>query len=78
MVRPGFIYGGPATTSMTAQWFAAAEAGGMLQRAAGQDELVTSAEAYRALGRTPCHTPFTEAPTRHYLAWKAARPVSTR
>ncbi|MFD7659279.1 NAD-dependent epimerase/dehydratase family protein [Actinosynnema sp. NPDC059797] len=27
IVRPGFMYGGPATTSMTAQWFAAAEAG---------------------------------------------------
>jgi hypothetical protein len=27
VVRPGFIYGGAATTSMTAQWFAAAEAG---------------------------------------------------
>ncbi|WP_033342976.1 NAD-dependent epimerase/dehydratase family protein [Catenuloplanes japonicus] len=28
VVRPGFIYGGPATTSMTARWFAAAENGG--------------------------------------------------
>ncbi|WP_405594873.1 NAD-dependent epimerase/dehydratase family protein [Streptomyces sp. NBC_01410] len=27
VVRPGFLYGGPATTSMTGQWFAAAEAG---------------------------------------------------
>ncbi len=27
VVRPGFMYGGPATTSMTGQWFAAAEAG---------------------------------------------------
>ncbi|WP_406263485.1 NAD-dependent epimerase/dehydratase family protein [Streptomyces sp. NBC_00191] len=26
-VTPGFLYGGPATTSMTGQWFAAAEAG---------------------------------------------------
>ncbi|MFI1761444.1 NAD-dependent epimerase/dehydratase family protein [Streptomyces sp. NPDC020800] len=27
VVRPGFMYGGPATTSMAGQWFAAAEAG---------------------------------------------------
>ncbi|WP_019060296.1 hypothetical protein [Streptomyces prunicolor] len=55
-----------------------AEAGGMMQLAADQDELVTSAKAHRLLGWTPRHTSFTDAPTRHYLAWKAARPVSTR
>lgn len=27
VVRPGFVYGGPATTSMTGHWFVAAEAG---------------------------------------------------
>ncbi|MET7296229.1 NAD-dependent epimerase/dehydratase family protein [Streptomyces griseoloalbus] len=27
VVRPGFMYGGPATTSLSGQWFAAAEAG---------------------------------------------------
>jgi nucleoside-diphosphate-sugar epimerase len=152
VVRPGFLYGGPASTSMTAQWFAAAEAGnpvfygdtakrwswvhvddladayvrildnpaavdgetfviaddqrltaldiqrtavraaghtgeialesaeagGMMQLAADQDELVTSAKAHRLLGWTPRHTSFTDDPARHYRAWKAARPVSTR
>ena len=145
VVRPGFLYGGPATTSMTGQWFAAAEAGepvfygdpakrwswvhvddladayarilenpaavdgevfviaddqrltaldvqraavraaghlgeitldsaaagGMLQMAADQDELVTSAKAHRLLGWRPRHVSFTDAPRRHYLAWQA-------
>ncbi|WP_328498623.1 NAD-dependent epimerase/dehydratase family protein [Streptomyces sp. NBC_00414] len=147
VVRPGFMYGGPATTSMTGQWFAgaeagepvfygdttkrwswihvddladayvrvldnpaavdgevfvvaddqrlsaldmqrvavsaagwtggiaeeSAEAGGMLQMAADQDELVTSAKAHRLLGWRPRHASFTDAPERHYRAWKAAR-----
>ncbi|MCZ4513070.1 NAD(P)H-binding protein, partial [Streptomyces sp. ActVer] len=150
VVRPGFMYGGPASTSMTGQWFAAAEAGspvfygdtakrwswvhvddladayvrildnpaavdgetfviaddqrlaaldmqrtavratghtgeialesaeagGMMQMAADQDELVTSAKAHRLLGWTPRHTSFTDDPTRHYRAWKAARPTA--
>jgi len=145
VVRPGFLYGGPATTSMTGQWFAAAEAGepvfhgdpakrwswvhvddladayvrilekpaavdgevfvvaddqrltaldvqrtavraagyageitlagaeagGMLQMAADQDELVSSAKAHRLLGWRPRHVSFTDAPGRHYRAWKA-------
>ncbi|MEU5700051.1 NAD-dependent epimerase/dehydratase family protein [Streptomyces aurantiacus] len=147
VVRPGFMYGGPATTSMTGQWFAAAEAGkpvfygdttkrwswihvddladayvrvlanpaavdgeifviaddqrlsaldlqraavraagytgeiimesaeagGMLQTAADQDELVSSAKAHRLLGWRPHHVSFTDAPERHYRAWKAAQ-----
>lgn len=150
VVRPGFIYGGPATTSMTGQWFAAAEAGapvfygdtakrwswvhvddladayvrildnpaaadgevyviaddqrltaldmqhaavraagytgeialesaeagGMLQMAADQDELVTSGKAHRLLGWRPRHASFTDNPDRHYRAWKAAQPTS--
>ncbi|MFC8662383.1 NAD-dependent epimerase/dehydratase family protein [Streptomyces sp. NPDC057199] len=150
VVRPGFMYGGPATTSMTGQWFAAAEegkpvfygdttkrwswvhvddladayvrildnpaavdgevfvvaddqrvaaldmqriavraagytgevtletaeAGGMMQMAADQDELVTSAKAHRLLGWRPRHASFTDAPERHYRAWKAARTES--
>ncbi|MCX4234893.1 MULTISPECIES: NAD-dependent epimerase/dehydratase family protein [Streptomyces] len=149
VVRPGFMYGGPATTSMTGQWFAAAEAGnpvfygdtakrwswvhvddladayvrilgnptavdgevfviaddqrltaldmqyaagraagytgeitletadagGMMQLAADQDELVTSAKAHRLLGWRPRHASFTDAPDRHYRAWKAAQPA---
>ncbi|MEV6957455.1 NAD(P)-dependent oxidoreductase [Streptomyces sp. NPDC051183] len=149
VVRPGFMYGGPATTSMTGQWFAAAEAGtpvfygdttkrwswihvddladayvrildnpaavdgetfviaddqrltaldmqysavraagytgeitqdsaeagGMMQMAADQDELVTSAKAHRLLGWHPHHPSFTDAPHRHYRAWKAAQPT---
>lgn len=55
---------------------ASAEAGGMLQMAADQDELVTSAKAHRLLGWTPRHTSFTDDPTRHYRAWKAARPAA--
>ncbi|MEV1077297.1 NAD-dependent epimerase/dehydratase family protein [Streptomyces sp. NPDC050211] len=145
VVRPGFMYGGPATTSMTGEWFAAAEAGkpvfygdtakrwswvhvddladayvrildnptavdgdvfvvaddqrlpaldmqhvavraagytgeiilgtaeagGMLQMAADQDELVTSAKAHRLLGWRPRHASFTDNPEQHYRAWKA-------
>lgn len=144
VVRPGFMYGGPATTSMTGQWFATAEAdtpvfygdttkrwswihvddlaeayvrildnpaavngevfviaddqrltaldmqraavraagytgeitldsaaaGGIMQMAADQDELVTSAKAHRLLGWRPRHPSFTDAPERHYRAWK--------
>ncbi|MFE9680657.1 NAD-dependent epimerase/dehydratase family protein [Streptomyces sp. NPDC006285] len=147
VIRPGFMYGGPATTSMTGQWFAdaeagkpvfygdttkrwswvhvddladayvrvldnpaavdgeifviaddqrlsaldmqrvavrtaghtgeitleSAEAGGMLQLAADQDELVTSAKAHRLLGWRPRHASFTDAPGQHHRAWKAAR-----
>ncbi len=147
VVRPGFIYGGPATTSLTAQWFAAAEAstpvfygdvtkrwswvhvddladayvrilerpsavdgevfviaddqrlaalevqqaalraagyggevaletaeaGGIMQVAADQDELVSSAKAHRLLDWRPRHVSFTDAPERHFLAWQAAR-----
>ncbi|MFD4118223.1 NAD-dependent epimerase/dehydratase family protein [Streptomyces niveus] len=150
VVRPGFIYGGPATTSMTGQWFAAAEAGkpvfygetgkrwswvhvddladayvrildnptavdgevfviaddqrltaldmqyaavraaghtgeialesaeagGMMQMAADQHELVTSTKAHRLLGWRPRHASFTDAPHRHYRAWKAAQPTT--
>ncbi|MEE1798957.1 NAD(P)H-binding protein [Streptomyces sp. JV176] len=76
VVRPGFMNGGPATTSMTGQWFAAAEAGDMMQMAADQDELVSSAKAHRLLGWTPRHTSFTDDPTRHYRAWKAAQPAA--
>ncbi|WP_223146452.1 NAD-dependent epimerase/dehydratase family protein [Streptomyces apricus] len=150
VVRPGFLYGGPATTSMTAQWFAAAEAGepvfygdtakrwswvhvddladayvrildhpsavdgevfvvaddqraaaldvqraavraagytgeivlkdaeagGMLQTAADQDELVSSAKAHRLLGWRPRHVAFTDAPELYHRAWKAARPAA--
>ncbi|WP_033329081.1 NAD-dependent epimerase/dehydratase family protein [Streptomyces yerevanensis] len=145
VVRPGFMYGGPATTSMTGEWFAAAEAGkpvfygdtakrwswvhvddladayvrildnpvsvdgevfvvaddqrltaldvqrvalraagyageitlesaeagGMMQMAADQDELVTSAKAHRLLGWCPRHVSFTDNPEQHYRAWKA-------
>lgn len=144
VVRPGFLYGGPATTSMTAQWFAAAEAGapvfygdtakrwswvhvddladayvrvldrepagevfviaddqrmtalevhraavraagftgetrlepaeagGIMQVAADQDELVSSAKAHRLLGWRPRHVSFTDAPERHHEAWRAS------
>jgi nucleoside-diphosphate-sugar epimerase len=146
IVRPGFMYGGAAATSMTGHWFAAAEAGnpvfygdtakrwswvhvddlarayvrilddpaavngetfviadeqrlraldvqyaavraagftgdialesaeagGMLQMAADQDELVTSAKARRLLGWTPRHPSITDAIDTHYRAWKAA------
>ncbi|SDT65021.1 NAD-dependent epimerase/dehydratase family protein [Actinoplanes derwentensis] len=146
VVRPGFLYGGPATTSMTGQWFAAAEAkapvfygdttkrwswihvddlaeayvrildnpaavdgevfvvaddqslttldmqrvavraagytgeitldsaaaGGIMQMAADQDELVTSAKAHRLLNWRPRHPSFTDAPELHYRAWKIA------
>ncbi|MFE7774594.1 NAD-dependent epimerase/dehydratase family protein [Streptomyces sp. NPDC057445] len=149
IVRPGFMYGGAATTSMTGQWFAAAEAGkpvfhgdtdkrwswvhvddlarayvrildnpaavdgetfviaddqrlraldlqtsavraagctaeisletaeagGMMQMAADQDELVSSAKARRLLGWTPHHASFTDGADIHYRAWKAAQPV---
>ncbi|WP_329555047.1 NAD-dependent epimerase/dehydratase family protein [Streptomyces sp. NBC_00696] len=54
------------------------EAGCMLQLAADQDELVTSAKAHRLLDWTPRHISFTDAPTRHYRAWKAAQPFSAR
>ncbi|NGO14370.1 NAD-dependent epimerase/dehydratase family protein [Streptomyces sp. HC44] len=147
VVRPGFMYGGPATTSMTGEWFAAAEAGkpvfygdsakrwswvhvddladayvrildnptavdgevfvvaddqrlaaldvqrvavraagytgeitletaeagGMMQMAADQDELVTSAKAHRLLGWRPRHASFTDNPEQHYRAWKASQ-----
>ncbi|MFF3707958.1 NAD-dependent epimerase/dehydratase family protein [Streptomyces phaeochromogenes] len=149
VVRPGFMYGGPATTSMTGQWFTAAEegkpvfygdtskhwswvhvddladayvrildnptavdgetfviaddqrlraldvqqtavravgftgeitlesaeAGGMMQMAADQDELVASVKAHRLLGWRPRHASFTDAPEQHYRAWKAAQPT---
>ncbi|MER6385866.1 NAD-dependent epimerase/dehydratase family protein [Streptomyces sp. NPDC001250] len=148
IVRPGFLYGGAATTSMTGQWFAAAEAGkpvfygdtgkrwswvhvedladayvrildnpaavngetfviadeqrlpaldvqtaavraaghageialapvedgGMMQTAADQDELVTSAKVRRVLGWRPSHASITDAIDLHYRAWKAAQP----
>ncbi|MFD5824076.1 NAD-dependent epimerase/dehydratase family protein [Lentzea sp. NPDC060358] len=145
VVRPGFLYGGPATTSLTAQWFAAAEkgtpvfygdpakrwswvhvddlaeayvrvldrepagevfviaddqrmtaldvqrvavraagftgeirlepaeAGGIMQVAADQDELVSSAKAHRLLGWRPRHVSFTDAPQRHHRAWVSGR-----
>ncbi|MEV5432609.1 NAD(P)-dependent oxidoreductase [Streptomyces sp. NPDC052701] len=147
IVRPGFVYGGPATTSLSGQWFAAAEAGkpvfygdtskhyswvhvddladayvrildnpaavdgevfviaddqrlraldvqrvavraagytgeitlepaeagGMMQVAADQDELVSSAKAHRLLGWRPRHFSFTDNPVQHYRAWKADR-----
>ncbi|MFF5161324.1 NAD-dependent epimerase/dehydratase family protein [Streptomyces sp. NPDC000348] len=150
IVRPGFMYGGPATTSMTGQWFAAAEAknpvffgdtakrwswvhvddladayvrildnpravdgetfviaddqritaldmqhaavraagytgnialetaeaGGMMQMAADQDELVTSAKAHRLLGWRPRRIAFTDNPELHYQAWKSAQPAT--
>ncbi|MFG2374548.1 hypothetical protein ACGFY9_24080 [Streptomyces sp. NPDC048504] len=50
----------------------------MMQLAAYQVELVTSAKVHCLLGWTPRHTSFAEAPTRHYLAWKAARAASAR
>jgi hypothetical protein len=53
-----------------------AEAGGMMQMAADQDELVTSAKARRLLGWIPRHTSFTDDPARHYRAWKAAQPAA--
>ncbi|GAA2703260.1 NAD-dependent epimerase/dehydratase family protein [Actinoplanes palleronii] len=148
VIRPGFLYGGPASTSMTGQWFAAAEKGapvfygdvtkrwswvhvddlaeayvrvldnpaavdgevfviaddqrvaaldvqrvavraagwageialtgaedgGIMQMAADQDELVSSAKAHRVLGWRARHPGFTDAPERHYRAWKVARP----
>ncbi|QFZ18621.1 NAD-dependent epimerase/dehydratase family protein [Saccharothrix syringae] len=145
VVRPGFMYGGTATTSMTAQWFAAAEAGtpvfygdttkrwswvhvddlaeayvrvldrepagevfviaddqrltaldvqrvavraagftgeirlepaeagGIMQVAADQDELVSSAKAHRLLGWRPRHVSFTDDPGKHYRAWDSGR-----
>lgn len=150
VVRPGFLYGGPATTSITGQWFAAAvkgapvfygditkrwsfvhvddladayvrvladptrfdgqtfvladdqrlraldvqrvalraagydgdvllesaEAGGLHQVAADQDELVSSAKARRVLGWSPAHTSFTDAPEVHFRAWQAAPATS--
>ncbi|MFD7057606.1 NAD-dependent epimerase/dehydratase family protein [Streptomyces mirabilis] len=147
VVRPGFVYGGPATTSLSGQWFAAAEvgeavfygdtskhyswvhvddlaeayvrildnpaavdggvfviaddqplklldvqrlalraagyvgeitfepaeAGGLMQVAADQDELVSSVKAHRLLGWRPRHVSFTDNPVQHYRAWKASR-----
>ena len=145
IVRPGFLYGGAASTSMLGQWFAGrsvfygdtakrwswvhvedladaytavlreparfdgetfvladdqrlraidvqrealraaghtgevgledAEAGGMLQVAADQDELVTSAKAHRLLGWRPRHLSPTDAIDVHFRAWRAAQPV---
>jgi nucleoside-diphosphate-sugar epimerase len=49
-----------------------AEEGGMMQMAADQDELVSSAKAHHLLGWRPRHLSFTDAPRRHYRAWKAA------
>ncbi|SEP65292.1 NAD dependent epimerase/dehydratase family protein [Lentzea xinjiangensis] len=49
-----------------------AEAGGMMQMAADQDELVSSAKAHRLLGWRPRHASFTDAPERHHRAWRAA------
>ncbi|OLT54430.1 NAD-dependent epimerase [Corynebacterium sp. CNJ-954] len=146
IVRPGFLYGGSAATSMTSQWFAAAESGtpvfygdptkrwswvhvddlaeayarivdhleqvrgevfviaddqrlsaldmqnaairaagyngeitlaaaedgGMMQMAADQDELASSAKARRLLDWRPRHISFTDNPERHYQAWQAA------
>ncbi|MET7296230.1 hypothetical protein ABZS79_29620 [Streptomyces griseoloalbus] len=48
----------------------------MMQLAADQDELVTSAKAHHLLGWRPRHASFTDAPARHYQAWKAGRPSS--
>jgi nucleoside-diphosphate-sugar epimerase len=145
IVRPGFLYGGAAGTSMLGQWFAGgssfygdttkrwswvhvedladaytailrdparfdgetfvladdqrlraidvqrealraaghtgevsledAEAGGMMQVAADQDELVTSAKAHRLLGWRPRHLSPTDAIDVHFRAWRAAQPV---
>ncbi|MFG3289169.1 NAD-dependent epimerase/dehydratase family protein [Streptomyces sp. NPDC048179] len=150
VVRPGFIYGGPGTTSLSGQWFAAAEAGkpvfygdtskryswihvddladayvrildnptavdgevfvladdqrlrvldvqrlvlhaagltgdislepaeagGAIQVAADQDELVTSAKAHRLLGWRPRHPSITDDPATYYQAWKASQQSS--
>ncbi|NIY62353.1 hypothetical protein SMALB_0262 [Streptomyces malaysiensis] len=50
-----------------------AEAGGMMQVAADQDELVSSAKAHPLLGWRPRHASFTDDPEQHYRAWKAGR-----
>lgn len=42
-----------------------AEAGGMMQMAADQDELVASAKAHRLLGWRPRHASFTDNPEQH-------------
>ncbi|MGW1495827.1 hypothetical protein [Streptomyces sp. NPDC002402] len=47
----------------------------MMQMAADQDELVTSAKARRLLCWTPRHPFPTDATDVHYRAWKAARPT---
>jgi UDP-glucose 4-epimerase len=49
-----------------------AEAGGIMQVAADQDELVSSAKADRLLGRRPRHVSFTDAPRRHHEAWRTS------
>ncbi|MEU1625357.1 NAD-dependent epimerase/dehydratase family protein [Streptomyces sp. NPDC020096] len=147
VIRPGFIYGGEARTSMTSQWFAdgeagravfygdrtkrwtwvhvddlaaayvavlahveaadrqvfvvgddhqptaldvytaclkaagytgeitfeSAEAGGMLQVAADQDELVTSGKARRLLGWRPRRPGVLEDTATYHEAWRAAQ-----
>ncbi|WP_406263487.1 hypothetical protein OHT93_01555 [Streptomyces sp. NBC_00191] len=47
----------------------------MMQMAADQDELVTSAKARRLLGLTPRRSSPTDATDVHHRAWKAARPT---
>ncbi|QHA02394.1 hypothetical protein GQF42_03000 [Streptomyces broussonetiae] len=42
-----------------------AEAGGMMQMAADQDELVSSAKAHRLLGWRPRHLAFADHPELH-------------
>ncbi|MFF3460383.1 hypothetical protein ACFYXH_40095 [Streptomyces sp. NPDC002730] len=48
----------------------------MLQMAADQDELVTSAKAHRLLGWTPRRASLTDAIDVHYRAWRAAQPTN--
>lgn len=50
-----------------------AEAGGTMQVAADQDELVSGAKAHRLLGRRPGHTSFTDDPGKHHRAWDGGR-----
>jgi nucleoside-diphosphate-sugar epimerase len=49
------------------------EAGGIMQVAADQDELVSSAKAHRLLGWRPRHTSFTDDPEKHHRAWAGGR-----
>ena len=51
--------------------YESAEAGGMLQMAADQDELVTSAKARRRLGWTPRHTGVLDELETYHRAWQS-------